>query len=282
MSSPAILKSEGPLIAGILNLTPDSFSDGGSYVKETDAVRHACTMADEGANIIDVGGESSRPGSERVGASEQIKRVIGVIRRLREVLPAKVALSIDTTLTEVADAVLDGGASIINDTSAGRDDEKMFRLAAKRGVPIVLMHMQGTPKTMQMNPTYDDVVREVKAFLLERAQSALAAGVKKEHVILDPGIGFGKTRDHNLQLMANLKQFVDTGYPVLLGTSRKRFMGSVCGETESQMLIGATCSTTALGVAAGVKIFRVHDVKPNRQAADVAWAIWKMGMAKPD
>ncbi|MEE8514627.1 MAG: dihydropteroate synthase, partial [Gammaproteobacteria bacterium] len=203
-------------------------------------------------------------------------------RRLREVLPAEIAVSIDTTLTEVADAALDAGVSIINDISAGRDDEKMFRLAAKRAVPIVLMHMQGTPKTMQINPTYDDVVREVKAFLLERAQSALAAGVKKEHVILDPGIGFGKTRDHNLQLMANLKQFVDTGYPVLLGTSRKRFMGSVCGETESQMLIGATCSTTALGVAAGVKIFRVHDVKPNRQAADVAWAIWKMGMAKPD
>ncbi len=282
MTHSAILAREGPLIAGILNLTPDSFSDGGLYVNEADAVRHACTMADEGAHIIDVGGESTRPGSERVPAAEQRRRVIGVIRQLREVLPAEVALSIDTTLTEVADAALDTGASIINDISAGRDDEKMFRLAVERAVPIVLMHMQGTPKTMQMNPTYDDVVREVKAFLLERAQSALAAGVKKEHVILDPGIGFGKTRDHNLQLMAALKQFVDTGYPVLLGTSRKRFMGSVCGETRSQTLIGATCSTTALGVAAGVKIFRVHDVKPNHQAADVAWAIWKMSMAKPD
>jgi len=280
MSSPAILKSEGPLIAGILNLTPDSFSDGGSYVKEADAVHHACTMADEGADIIDVGGESSRPGAERVGAAEQRQRVIGVIRRLREVLPAEIAVSIDTTLTEVADAAFDAGASIINDISAGRDDEKMFRLAAERGVPIVLMHMQGTPKTMQDNPTYVDVVADVKAFLLARAESALAAGVQREHVILDPGIGFGKTRDHNLQLMANLKQFVDAGYPVLLGTSRKRFMGSVCGETESQTLIGATCSTTALGVAAGVKIFRVHDVKPNRQAADMAWAIWKMSVAE--
>ncbi|MCI0399812.1 MAG: dihydropteroate synthase [Gammaproteobacteria bacterium] len=276
----SILDGEGPLIAGILNLTPDSFSDGGLYVREEDAIRHACTMTDEGADIIDVGGESSRPGAEPVGAKEQIRRVIDVIRRLREILPATVAISIDTTLSDVANTALEAGASIINDTSAGRDDEKMFELAAVHNVPLVLMHRKGTPKTMQDNPTYGDVVQEVKAFLLQRAESALAAGVRKKQIILDPGIGFGKTRDHNLHLMANLTQFVATGYPVLLGTSRKRFMGSVCGESESQLLVGATCSTTALGVAAGVKILRVHDVKPNRQAANVAWAIKNMGVAE--
>ena len=186
-------------------------------------------------------------------------------------------------LPRLPGAALDAGAAILNDISAGRDDPGMLGLAAGRGVPLVLMHMRGTPATMQAEPRYDDVVAEVEAFLLDRA-AAEAAGVARGQIVIDPGIGFGKTVDHNLALMTNLKRFVDTGYPVLLGASRKRFLAAICHESRSddrsaappaspQGLLGATCTSTALGVAAGVAIFRVHDVCPNRQAADVAWRI---------
>jgi dihydropteroate synthase len=265
--------SNRPLIMGILNVTPDSFSDGGLYRDGRDALAHATQMVEEGADIIDVGGESTRPGSTRVEAAEQQRRVVDIIRSLRNTLPESVLIGIDTTLAEVASAALDAGASILNDISAGRDDPEMFRLAAERQVPLILMHMQGTPGTMQQNPTYGDVVEEVREFLLERAAAAQFAGVQKEQILLDPGIGFGKTREHNLALLAGLHRFVETGYPILLGASRKRFMGSLCRETEPKNLVGATCATTAFGVAAGVRVFRVHDVRANRQAADVAWAI---------
>jgi dihydropteroate synthase len=273
MVTDKLLRSNRPLIMGILNRTPDSFSDGGLYQDEAQALAHALQMAEEGADIIDVGGESTRPGSRRVEAWEQIRRVVSLIERLRGSLPAAIPISIDTTRAEVAAAALAAGASILNDISAGRDDPAMFKLAAQTGVPIILMHMQATPETMQINPAYGDVVAEVKSFLLERAEAAQAAGIRREQVFIDPGIGFGKTNEHNLALMANLKQFVDTGYPMLLGTSRKRFMGAICAQTEPKELLGATCATTALGVMAGVRIFRVHDIKANRQAADVAWAI---------
>jgi dihydropteroate synthase len=230
-------------------------------------------MAEEGADTIDVGGESTRPGAARVAAAGQIERVVPVIERLREALPAGVMISIDTTLAEVAAAALDAGAAMINDVSAGRDDEAILPLAADRGVPVVLMHMQGTPATMQDAPRYGNVVEDIREFLLERAAAAEEAGVASNRVILDPGIGFGKNRGHNLELMARLDRLVDTGYPVLLGTSRKRFMGAICHVDEYSELIGATCATTALGVMAGVRLFRVHDVMANRQAADVAWAI---------
>jgi dihydropteroate synthase len=258
---------------GILNVTPDSFSDGGKYQNIEAAVQHALQMAKEGADIIDVGGESTRPGSERISAEEQKQRVLGIIRELKKRLPDKISISIDTTLAEVAGAALEAGASIINDISAGRDDPEILNLAAQKQCPYILMHMQGQPGTMQNNPTYTDVVEEIRLFLLERAGVAINAGIKKENIIIDPGIGFGKTKEHNLQLMANLQRFVDTGFPVLLGASRKRFMGSICAGATADQLIGATCATTALAVAAGVKIIRVHDVKENRQAADVAWAI---------
>ncbi|MBI2969485.1 MAG: dihydropteroate synthase [Gammaproteobacteria bacterium] len=268
---------ERPLLMGILNLTPDSFSNGGQFPDTEAAVSHALQMAEEGADLIDVGGESTRPGAGRLAADEQLKRVLPVLRRLRRELPAQTLISIDTTLAEVAGAALNAGASLINDVSAGRDDESMFALARERDVPIVLMHMQGTPATMQIIPHYEDAPAEVKAFLLARAGAAEAAGVPKDNILIDPGIGFGKDKRHNLELLADLAGLVGTGYSVMLGTSRKRFMGAICEVEHYAELVGATCATTALGVFAGVKIFRVHDVKANRQALDVAWAIKNRG-----
>ncbi len=269
-----------PKIMGILNVTPDSFSDGGQHDALTDAVAHAQGMLGEGADVIDVGGESTRPGSQRVPVDEQIWRTADVVERVAA-LPG-VMVSIDTTRADVAEAALDRGATMINDIAAGREDERMFELIAQRNANIVLMHMQRDPGTMQSDPQYDDVVGEIETFLLERAQAAQSAGVKRNKIWIDPGIGFGKTKAHNLALMANLKRFVDTGYPVLLGASRKRFMGAICtapgapGSAEPPApgeLVGATCATTVMGVLAGVAIFRVHDVAANRQAADVAAAI---------
>lgn len=262
-----------PLIMGILNLTPDSFSDGGLHVDRDAALAHVRRMVQEGADIIDVGGESTRPGAQRVDADEQLRRVLDVIRAIREEIEARIPISIDTTLARVAEAALDAGADMINDISAGRDDPRMLPLAAERRVPVVLMHMQGTPETMQLDPSYADVVSEIREFLLARAAEAETAGIAREDIVIDPGIGFGKTREHNLELMRNLQEFVNTGYAVLLGASRKRFMGSICSEDRPAELVGATCASTVLGVIAGVRIFRVHDVRPNRQAADVAWTI---------
>lgn len=267
------IDSNRPLIMGILNVTPDSFSDGGRYADVEQATAHGLAMAEQGADIIDVGGESTRPGSTRIDADEQKRRVLAVIGHLRQRLPENVTISIDTTSSEVAEAALAAGAGMINDISAGREDSRMLPLAARGGVPIVLMHMQGTPQTMQDDPRYADVVGEIEVYLKGRAQAAEVAGVSREKIILDPGIGFGKTREHNLTLMANLARFVALGYPLLVGASRKRFMGSLLNVQVPAELVPATCATTALGVMAGVKIFRVHDVAANRQAADVAGAI---------
>ncbi|MCH8976651.1 MAG: dihydropteroate synthase [Proteobacteria bacterium] len=267
------LRLDEPLIMGILNVTPDSFSDGGKFNETTPAVKHALDMMYEGADIIDVGGESTRPGSERVNAEEQILRVADTIKSIREIALEEVEISIDTTLSKVAEVAIDSGASMINDVSAGNDDPQLFELAADRNVPMILMHMQGNPQTMQINPVYDDVVEDIRAYLLERVEEAIAAGIKEDNIAIDPGIGFGKTQEHNIQLMSKLERFVDTGLPVLLGASRKRFMAAICEGVESDELVGATCATTVAGVNAGVQMFRVHDVRPNRQAADVAWAI---------
>lgn len=284
---------------GILNLTPDSFSDGGKWLGTEAGLARAVEMIDLGADLIDVGGESTRPGSDPVSVEEQIRRTAGVIgaisRWLKEnpvvpphdpALPSvtrrQVRISIDTGQAQVARAAIQAGAHIINDVYAGREvDEKghtTIHVAAETGAPIILMHMQGRPKTMQQSPVYNDVVPEVLEFLEVRAQAALAAGVKRENIAIDPGIGFGKTREHNMALMAGLGRFVATGRPVLLGTSRKRFMGAVCAlpggrPAAAEELIGATCATTVLGVQAGVQMFRVHDVQENRQAADLTWAL---------
>ena len=264
--------SPRPRIMGILNVTPDSFSDGGRFQAVEAALAHARLMAEAGADVIDIGGESTRPGSQPVPAATQIERVLPVIRELRQELP-ELELSIDTTQAEVARAVLDEGVGMLNDISAARDCPDMLRLAAVYDAQLVLMHMQGTPGSMQHSPHYRDVVEEVKAFLLQRVEAALDAGVDPARLWIDPGIGFGKRREDNLALLHGLGRLVATGVPVLLGTSRKRFMGSLCEEDDPRNLLGATCASTALGVAAGVQMFRVHDVQANRQAADVAWHI---------
>ncbi len=255
---------------GILNVTPDSFSDGGKYTKIEAALVQAKKMLEDGADIIDIGGESTRPGAESVNAEEQIARVVPVIKIIREKVSTSVWISIDTTLSQVATAALDAGANIINDISAGQGDKNILTVASQRNVPIILMHMQGTPQTMQDNPNYADVVSEVIESLKFRVNDALKAGIKKENIVLDPGIGFGKRKIDNINLLAHLSELVDVGYSVLLGTSRKRFMGSICAVSEPSQLVTATAVTTALGVMDGVMLFRVHDVKENRQAADVA------------
>jgi len=277
MAIAQFLRRPRPVLMGILNVTPDSFSDGGRFLDPGRALRHALEMVGQGADIIDVGGESTRPGAAAVDSAEQIARVVPVIAALRLGLPATTLISIDTTQADVAAAALSAGADFINDVSAGLGDPAMLDLAAKRAVPIVLMHMQGTPQTMQDNPRYADVVEEVLSFLQERAAAAQAAGVAADHIILDPGIGFGKSKADNLLLMAHLARFATLGYATLLGASRKRFMGSVCLESRPHELVAATVATTALGVMAGINLFRVHDVRENRQAADVAHAVKTAG-----
>lgn len=266
-----------PLLMGVLNVTPDSFSDGGMYPSSKDAIMRGLEMVEQGADIIDIGGESTRPGAERVDATEQKRRVLDVIAGLRKELTANVDknihISIDTTLSEVARAALEAGATMLNDVSAGQEDESLLKLAASSNVPICLMHMQGEPGNMQNNPSYENVTLEVSEFLLERAKHAENLGVAKSNIILDPGIGFGKRTQHNLELLRDLKNIVALGYPILLGTSRKRFMGEISNREDPRERMPATCATSALGVIAGVNIYRVHDIWQNRQALDVSWAI---------
>lgn len=265
------------LIMGILNVTPDSFSDGGQYTNLEQAVNRGLQMIEQGADIIDIGGESTRPGAATVSTAEQMYRVVPVIKSLRS--KSKVLISVDTTDVTVAKAALDAGANWINDVSAGEDaqtredPEPMLSLAAKMNIPIVLMHRQGKSVTMQDAPVYDDVCLEVKEYLRERAILAEKIGVSKSNIILDPGIGFGKLLEHNLALLSDMKSLTSLGHPILLGTSRKQFIGKICNEDDPEKRIAGTCATTALGVAAGVQIFRVHDVVENRQAADIAWEI---------
>ena len=268
-----LLDKPGPLIMGILNVTPDSFSDGGRYTSTRDAVARGLEMIDEGADIIDIGGESTRPGSQRVDAIEQKRRVLDVISALSQEITSDVLISIDTTLSDVAEAALDAGAGFVNDVTGGTDDADLMRLVAERNVPYCIMHMQGRPDNMQDNPSYENAAKEVKEFLVAQALKMQDLGLDKNNIILDPGIGFGKRTQHNLELLQQLNLICDTDYSVLLGTSRKRFMGEICATEDPAQRMPATCATTALGVEAGAKIFRVHDVWQNRQAADVSYAI---------
>ena len=265
--------SDCPLLVGILNVTPDSFSNDGEHFRTETAIEHGLLMLEQGADIIDIGGESTRPGAGRVKPEVQLQRVIPVIEGLRKHESKMVPLSIDSTSSIVVKAAFEAGASIINDVSAGREDEEVFKFAAAATCPLILMHMQGQPKNMQDAPQYEDVVEEVCDFLVGRAKTAESLGVKSENILLDPGIGFGKTRQNNLDLIANLPRLSETGYGVFLGASRKRFMGSICDIEKYSELVGATCATTALAVMAGVKMIRVHDIKENRQALDVAFAL---------
>jgi dihydropteroate synthase len=265
-------------LMGVLNVTPDSFSDGGQHDHVDAAVAHARQMLDAGAAIIDIGGESTRPGAARVNAAEQKRRVVPVIEALRPTTPKKGSdpffVSVDTTRADVAAAALDAGADLLNDVSAGREDPDMLHLAADRGVPIVLMHMLGEPGTMQQDPRYDDVVTEVLNHLLRQADAAMAAGVPRDQIVLDPGIGFGKTLEHNLQLLAHLDRLVATGHPVLLGPSRKRFIQMIDPTATNPAQRGpGTLAACCHGLTQGVPLFRVHDVAEARQALAVTRAV---------
>jgi len=249
--------SSGCLVMGILNITPDSFSDGGDFFDTQKAVAHAVEMENQGAAIIDIGAESTRPGSKPVSAAEQIKRVVPVIEQLKSKI--KILISIDSKNFEVTKTALEAGASIINDITA-LSDERTTNLAAEKKVPVILMHMQNNPETMQTEPKYDDVIKEVLDYLLQRASAAQKAGIEKEKIFLDPGIGFGKTLEHNLTLLRNLDVFVNSGYRVLLGTSRKKFIATLTGKENPKDRIFGTAATVAQSALAGVSIVRVHNV----------------------
>jgi dihydropteroate synthase len=253
-------KHRHPLVMGVLNITPDSFSDGGKYLSIQAAVQQAVAMVEQGAELIDIGGESTRPGSQPVDESVQISRVIPVIRAIRDkgLAAAEVPISIDTTRAKVAEAALDAGANVVNDISAGLDDPALLLLVADRRVPVILMHMQGRPATMQNNPVYGDVVDEVREFLFSRLSYARTIGIDPADVLLDPGIGFGKTAEHNLQLLGRLSELAVLGCPLVVGTSRKGFIGTVTGEQGDRTF--GTAGTVAWAAANGAGIVRVHDV----------------------
>jgi dihydropteroate synthase len=261
---------------GIVNVTPDSFSDGGLHADTDSAVAHGRRLAAEGAAVVDVGGESTRPGSEPVAAGDELARVVPVIERLAATTPA--LISVDTTKAVVARAALDAGAGLVNDVTALRADPAMAALVAERGCPVCLMHMLGEPRTMQDDPRYGDVVGEVIAFLEERLAAAVAAGVREEQVLLDPGIGFGKTLEHNLLLLRHLDRIAALGRPLVLGASRKRFIGALLDAAPLERVAG-TVATTVLGLARGAAVVRVHDVRPNVEALRVAKAILEAGEA---
>lgn len=259
-----------PWIMGILNCTPDSFFDGGRYNDPVAALAHADAMIAEGADFIDVGGESTRPGSSPVDSEEQIRRIIPVIKGIRSRWDGPI--SVDTTRSDVAEAALDAGANWINDVSALRDDSQMGPLAAAQGAGVVLMHMLGAPRTMQMDPRYDDVISEIGAFLEERARHARSFGIRKDRIVIDPGIGFGKTVDHNLAILNNLASFAGLGYPLLIGASRKSFIAGVLGDEHADRLEGSLVAAL-LAARNGAAILRVHDVGATRRALAVQDAI---------
>ena len=250
---------------GIVNVTPDSFSDGGLFLDAGAAIAHAHELRAEGADILDVGGESTRPGADPVTEDEELRRVVPVIEAL------DATISIDTTKSRVARAALEAGATIVNDVSAFRFDPEIAGVAASAGAGCVLMHMLGEPRTMQQDPRYDDVVSDVKAFLEERLAFAVAEGVPEESVWLDPGIGFGKTVDHNLELLARLGEIAAIGRPVVIGTSRKSFLGKLTGRQTDERLAG-TIATNIIAYERGARVFRVHDVAPTVDALKVAAA----------
>ena len=259
----------GPRIMGILNVTPDSFSDGGEWFDFEQAVQHGRALVAEGADILDVGGESTRPGAAPVALDEELRRVVPVIRVLREV---GAQLSIDTMKLTVAEAAVEAGATFVNDVTAFRHEPELAGFVADRGCDCCLMHMLGEPRTMQENPVYDDVVDDVRAFLEERARFAVAAGVREERIMVDPGIGFGKTLQHNLQLLRRLDEIVALGFPVVVGTSRKSFLGRLTGREDPHDRVAATLATTVLALERGASVFRVHDVAPTRDALAVVTA----------
>jgi dihydropteroate synthase len=255
---------------GILNVTPDSFSDGGRYFEPKAAIEHGIALARSGAAIVDVGGESTRPGADPVAEQEELRRVVPVIDGLTSA-GLDTQISIDTSKLAVARAALDAGASYVNDVTAFRADPELAALVAERDVDCCLMHMLGEPRTMQRSPHYDDVVGEVRSFLEQRIEFALVAGVRRERIMLDPGIGFGKTVEHNLELLRRLHEFATLGFPIVIGTSRKSFLGAITGRSEPERL-AATIASCVMAFERGARVFRVHDVGAVRDALAVAAA----------
>jgi dihydropteroate synthase len=255
-------------IMGVLNVTPDSFSDGGEWFSFDDAVAHGRELAAQGAAILDVGGESTRPGAKPVPEDEELRRVIPVI----DALDGAAQLSIDTSKLAVAQAALDAGATYVNDVTAFRATPEMASLVAERGVECCLMHMLGEPRTMQNDPRYDDVVDDIKAFLSERVAFAIGEGVAEDRIAVDPGIGFGKTVEHNLELLRRLDEIAALGFEVVIGTSRKSFLGKLTGRDDPHDRVAATLATTVLALERGATVFRVHDVAPTADALKVAAA----------
>jgi dihydropteroate synthase len=262
--------SRYPLIMGIVNVTPDSFSDGGRHGTVDAAVAHGRRLLEEGADILDIGGESTRPGAEAVSLDEELRRVIPVVRALASATGC--VISVDTRKAEVARQALGAGARIVNDVSALTGDPRMAEVVAAAGAGLVLMHMRGTPETMQADPRYDDVVGEVMAFFRERLRAAESAGIARESLAVDPGIGFGKLLEHNLALMAHAEVFAGLGVPVVVGASRKRFIGAVTGRPVEDRLAGSL-ACAAVCACKGVHVLRVHDAGASRDAARVAGAI---------
>ncbi|MFQ6034072.1 MAG: dihydropteroate synthase [Candidatus Bipolaricaulia bacterium] len=258
------------LVMGILNVTPDSFSDGGHYLEPEQAVAHGLRLIEEGADIIDIGGESTRPGADPVPAEEELRRVLPVIEGIRK--ESDGMISIDTYKAQVAEAALAAGAGMVNDISALRFDERMIDVLVKYDVPVVLMHMQGRPRTMQEKPQYDDVIFDIINFLKERITAATAAGISTERLIIDPGIGFGKLVEHNLEILRRLDELKTLERPILIGPSRKSFIGRLTGAPVEERLPG-TIASLVLGIARGADIIRVHDVREAKQAIQITDAI---------
>lgn len=263
--------SARPHIMGVVNVTPDSFSDGGDFFDKDAAVAQGLSLAEAGADILDVGGESTRPGSEPISEAEEIGRVIPVIEALAGRLDLPIA--VDTCKSGVALEALNAGASMLNDISAGRFDPRILEVAASSGVPVILMHMKGQPRTMQDNPVYDDLIGEIKSFLIEARQRAEGAGVRREMIILDPGVGFGKTFDHNLILINRLEELLNIGQPLLLGPSRKAFIGAILGGAPPKEREIGTAAIAALAAYKGAHILRVHDVGLAREILAVVQAV---------
>ena len=268
-----------PRVMGIVNVTPDSFSDGGLFLEYAAAIAHGLSLAADGADILDIGGESTRPGAEAVDAQAEIERVGPVVEGLAA--GSERTVSIDTSKSTVAAVALAAGASIVNDVTAFRADPQMAALCGERDCGVILMHMQGSPRTMQDDPVYDDVVDDVRAFLAERIETAVSSGVAEERIWVDPGIGFGKTLEHNLELLRRLGELRELGRPIVIGTSRKRFLGAITGR-ETGRRLGGSIASNVIALAAGAEVFRVHDVLATRQALDVADVIlgrhdWRTG-----
>ena len=260
------------LVMGIVNVTPDSFSDGGRFLDAEKAIEHAKRLAKEGADIIDVGGESTRPGSDPVTLEEEMRRVIPVIEGIAK--EVKIPISIDTCKSGVAKAALDRGASIINDISALRFDSKIADVAVEHDVPMVLMHMKGTPKVMQLNPSFHSVMDEIKEFMRDRVEFAVFKGVARDGIIIDPGIGFGKTTEHNYEIIRKLGELKELGMPILIGTSRKSFIGNTLGLDVDERLEG-TLATITMCIMNGADIVRVHDVKEAMRTVRMTDAIYR-------